>query len=164
MRATILRLTTILLLFAVKAKANSINEESINNVKLAPFSIELRSKKKSVTGNYLAELEQTTLNHLNDFFRGELMDSSGEFYNFVNASLKVTAFSSEVEAGKRSLRRDLQSNFIASVSYVGFLQFSGDSVPEEEFIRDLQLQAFIGQAKLYFLNQLEPSSDHFLRD
>lgn len=118
---------------------------------LVPFSIELRSTTESVSSVKLSqELNLLTESHMYDFFSIQTDSLS----NFLNLELSTTSgvLFSEVIPGV----------FSATVSFTGEISLVAQEglkeVPDETELRNIQLQAFVGQAKLDFLNRLQLSA------
>ena len=132
-------------------------------IDLIPFSMELKSKDRIITGidEVLLELEDKTTIHLQNVI--ESFDSNLDSLNLSleSSSISQTENRHNYSRNVRGLSTPLYS---ATVKYSGRLSFKGSSVPSESLVKDFQLSAFIGQSKLVYLASLQESDHDFLKE
>uniref|UniRef100_A0A7S4N1S6 SEA domain-containing protein n=1 Tax=Odontella aurita TaxID=265563 RepID=A0A7S4N1S6_9STRA len=141
-----------------------VDGSSETSVRLEPFTLNLNSKSKPETGDYLVLLRKLTGTHLEKKIKTEITvetlgDDSIEF-SHVELLMKALTLDKDI-GGRRALRRELETSatYISKATFEGSAFFSTDNIPDESVLYDVQLQAFSGAAKKDLLNDIQAVSD-----
>mmetsp|Transcript_24903 Transcript_24903/g.72945 ORF Transcript_24903/g.72945 Transcript_24903/m.72945 type:complete len:255 (-) Transcript_24903:6-770(-) len=142
-----------------------------NSIRLEPFTLNVKSKSKPETGNYLALIRKLTRTHLERKIKKEIVVETlgngpiGEFC-LVELLMKALTLDKDTE-GRSELRREFDESvtYISRVTFEGLASFGTDYSLDESILYDIQLQAFSGAAKKRLLNKIQTASDEpFLAD
>jgi hypothetical protein len=151
---------------AKKSVVTPKESESLTQVKITPFQLELRAQYSSLSEELASsDLKNLTETHLFEFIQ---KNKDGDMWEGIQG---ISLYAEEEEMGtspKRSLlrtdSRSLLPTTFFKVTYSGSMSFSGESFTS--ITRDLSdsmiLNAFIGQGKLDYLSAVQTSEDEFL--